>query len=93
MTKAAYKSVLIFELFNFVILLFSTGLLLFTPEVKGSSRSNMFFQGGASSLGVTLSRYVPFFPLWFPVGGFVAADSFSGLNFDVVPILGSVYAI
>ena len=42
---------------------------------------------------VPLSRYVPFFPLWFPVGGFVTADSLSGLNFDVVPILGSVYAM
>ena len=27
----------------------------------------------------TLSRYVPFFPLWLPVEGNVATDSFSGL--------------
>ena len=28
----------------------------------------------------TLSRYVPFFPLWLPVEGNVATGSFSGLN-------------
>ena len=55
---------------------------------QGTSRSSVFFLKVLLLWEDTLSRYVPFFLLWLPAEGNVATDSFSGLNFDVVPILG-----
>ena len=40
----------------------------------------MFFLEVLLLWEATLSRYVPFFPLWLPVERNVATDSFSGLN-------------
>ena len=52
----------------------------------------MFFQGVLLLWEVTLSRYVPFFPLWLPVERCSSRLPVRA-QFNVVPIFGSIYAI
>ena len=64
-----------------------------TSEVKGSSRSNVFFQGGASSLGGHSVKVCSFLPSVVSCGEICSSRFLFKAQFDVVPIFGSVYAI
>ena len=94
LTYAAYKYVMIFwalyfchTSFLFKIAVVRTKRLWDLQGATGSSEEVLLLQEFA------LPRFFPFFPLWVPVGGLVAAVSLSRFMFNVVHIFGSVYAL